>query len=559
MNEVAVIGGVVAFLVILLIFVAAGWISAEDAGVIVGATVQGLAEAYQEPTVHEPWMALQYSYDPDPDTPYGLKKKTDLFDIRPSDISVTRESEFEQVTLYSDYQNTVSQQIAASFSVGAYYGAFSGDVSMTVSRSADSSIRTARFDQMLRNKQQSVMGSGTFHANPHTKIKTELQSFIRSSSAQEIADTLGSFYATSAKLGGVVHKSTTVQVQSTDTRSSLEAELEVGVNFGFGLGISSSFGARTSTRTTTSHAEMRTALFAAGGDADRWLDISRSGNNFNEIKDDWVASFSNENLFVFDHQLVPIWELVNEIDRRKGSQLESYLRTKWDRQSNAFTPTTWYGSGSSSSSRRRSSSSRRRSSPPPPTPSPPSSSCSAMTTITITSASSTRSISDGSGSYQNDESCVWRLTCPSSRDVRISFSSFSTEANYDFVNIYNNQDSWSTSAYDRVFQHSGASTPSRVTSSGRYAVLEFVTDGSSTHGGFSATFSCAVRASTSATCHYTNDGECDQPGRGGTGVCAAGTDTADCDSCRYANDGECDHGTFCSTGTDWSDCAPGLG
>ena len=43
------------------------------------------------------------------------------------------------------------------------------------------------------------------------------------------------------------------------------------------------------------------------------------------------------------------------------------------------------------------------------------------------------------------------------------------------------------------------------------------------------------------------------------GVCAAGTDTADCDSCRYANDGECDHGTFCNTGTDWSDCAPGLG
>jgi len=65
-------------------------------------------------------------------------------------------------------------------------------------------------------------------------------------------------------------------------------------------------------------------------------------------------------------------------------------------------------------------------------------------------------------------------------------------------------------------------------------------------------------------CRWAFDGECDEPGIG-TGVCAAGTDTADCalvggpDSCRWAFDGECDEpgiGTgLCVAGTDTADCA----
>lgn len=73
------------------------------------------------------------------------------------------------------------------------------------------------------------------------------------------------------------------------------------------------------------------------------------------------------------------------------------------------------------------------------------------------------------------------------------------------------------------------------------------------------------------SCLYALDGQCDHPG-GGTGVCAAGTDTTDCavqatpaatpagpDSCQYAFDGECDEtgiGTgACAAGTDRTDCS----
>ncbi len=55
-------------------------------------------------------------------------------------------------------------------------------------------------------------------------------------------------------------------------------------------------------------------------------------------------------------------------------------------------------------------------------------------------------------------------------------------------------------------------------------------------------------------CPWTNDGECDEAL--GTGLCAAGTDTADC-ACAWPNDGECDEpeGTgLCAEGTDSWDC-----
>jgi hypothetical protein len=63
---------------------------------------------------------------------------------------------------------------------------------------------------------------------------------------------------------------------------------------------------------------------------------------------------------------------------------------------------------------------------------------------------------------------------------------------------------------------------------------------------------CAV-----STCQYTNDGTCDEPE--GTGYCAEGTDVTDCgvSTCQYTNNGMCDEpeGTgLCAEGTDVTDC-----
>ena len=51
------------------------------------------------------------------------------------------------------------------------------------------------------------------------------------------------------------------------------------------------------------------------------------------------------------------------------------------------------------------------------------------------------SFDDGSGSsnYRNDVDCAWKLRCPSGQNVRLSFSSFSTEGGYDFVRVYDGE------------------------------------------------------------------------------------------------------------------------
>ena len=62
------------------------------------------------------------------------------------------------------------------------------------------------------------------------------------------------------------------------------------------------------------------------------------------------------------------------------------------------------------------------------------------------------------------------------------------------------------------------------------------------------------------SCHYSNDGTCDEPVL--EGGCAVGTDMNDCIGeryypCQYINDGVCDEGPdhqYCLPGTDTNDC-----
>ena len=57
------------------------------------------------------------------------------------------------------------------------------------------------------------------------------------------------------------------------------------------------------------------------------------------------------------------------------------------------------------------------------------------------------------------------------------------------------------------------------------------------------------------TCQYAVDQACDEPT-----YCTPGTDCTDCgtcggyDTCQYSNDQACDEPTYCSTGTDCTDC-----
>eukprot|EP01045_Picozoa_sp_COSAG04_P034727 COSAG04_NODE_7728_length_1077_cov_6.935583_1_plen_358_part_11 len=100
------------------------------------------------------------------------------------------------------------------------------------------------------------------------------------------------------------------------------------------------------------------------------------------------------------------------------------------------------------------------------------------------------SFTDGSGSgnrYANDKDCAWKLECPSGQSVQLSFSSFDTESNFDFVTLYDGE----SASSDRLGRFSGSeSRPGTTTSSGRYMRVRFTTDGSVTRSGWSASWAC---------------------------------------------------------------------
>ena len=93
---------------------------------------------------------------------------------------------------------------------------------------------------------------------------------------------------------------------------------------------------------------------------------------------------------------------------------------------------------------------------------------------------------DFTSGYGNDQDCRWTLVC-SSGSPTVIFSTFDTEENFDFVNIYDGPADTST----RIDRLHGTTVPASVTAtSGGTMLLQFTSDGSGTGGGFHAILSC---------------------------------------------------------------------
>lgn len=94
-----------------------------------------------------------------------------------------------------------------------------------------------------------------------------------------------------------------------------------------------------------------------------------------------------------------------------------------------------------------------------------------------------------SDSYDNYASCTWTITCPYGTP-HLSFETFETEANFDYVNVY---DGSSTSS-SQVFHNSGSMwnlPTTTVDGSSSSMVVEFTADGSVTGQGFDAGYVCS--------------------------------------------------------------------
>ena len=104
-------------------------------------------------------------------------------------------------------------------------------------------------------------------------------------------------------------------------------------------------------------------------------------------------------------------------------------------------------------------------------------------TLTLTAGSGT--ITDGPGSYSNNQNCSWLIQPTSGGVITLDFTSFDLESNYDYLTIYEGTNSYGS--YLR--RYTGSSLPSSLTSSSSSLFVRFTTDGSATRSGFELNYS----------------------------------------------------------------------
>ncbi len=116
--------------------------------------------------------------------------------------------------------------------------------------------------------------------------------------------------------------------------------------------------------------------------------------------------------------------------------------------------------------------------------------------------------SDGSGDsdYNNSQSCSWTFTSAMGGIVRIGFYDFNTEANYDFVRIYDGYDS----SAPLLAELAGNIDPGQIFTTGSVAYVEWSTDGSVTAPGFNGWWDSYVSVRTECI-GYISDGSGDYP------------------------------------------------
>ncbi|MCH8905003.1 MAG: T9SS type A sorting domain-containing protein, partial [Bacteroidetes bacterium] len=112
--------------------------------------------------------------------------------------------------------------------------------------------------------------------------------------------------------------------------------------------------------------------------------------------------------------------------------------------------------------------------------------CSGIDTLTV----STGTISEGSGAndYANNSSCMWLLQPIGATSINLSFTSFDTEQNFDWVVVYDGADTTASI----LGSFSGTTLPSSISSTGGSMLVWFLSDESFVQGGFSANYSSVI-------------------------------------------------------------------
>ncbi|MFN3916537.1 MAG: glycosyl hydrolase family 18 protein [Flavobacteriales bacterium] len=90
--------------------------------------------------------------------------------------------------------------------------------------------------------------------------------------------------------------------------------------------------------------------------------------------------------------------------------------------------------------------------------------------------------------YYNNENYTFTLSPPGAQSITVNFSSFSTEANYDFLHIYDGPSTASPQIPGSPFH--GTNSPGSFTSSSGHLTFRFISDNATVSPGWNATYTC---------------------------------------------------------------------
>ena len=112
--------------------------------------------------------------------------------------------------------------------------------------------------------------------------------------------------------------------------------------------------------------------------------------------------------------------------------------------------------------------------------------CSGTTVLTSASGG----FEDGSvlNNYVDNSDCKWLIQPSGATSITLTFTSFSTEASYDFVSVYDG----TTTAAALLGSYSGTQIPSAITSSGGNMLIHFYSDNNTNYDGWTATYTSNV-------------------------------------------------------------------
>ena len=241
---------------------------------------------------------------------------------------------------YSDSEHTASKNVAASMSVSGHYGAFSGAASMEVSHTSDKSIKTVRMDALIKAIKYEVASKNALRTFPQMFLTDNFKKAVKALSVEQIEKRIGVFYATRMDLGGEIRKSYTMQATEDDTQSSVKSELQ-GEYGNSMMGASAKASVGVSSRINNKRAQMKIQWSAKGGDTMVWLGktfTDMGDTSVASIQQKWAKTINDDNLYPFNYELGPMWEMVKAVDMKKGIAFQKYLEKKWGDLAKAFHP-----------------------------------------------------------------------------------------------------------------------------------------------------------------------------------------------------------------------------